>query len=160
MAGTMSENARQKAVMVRTIRIPWWRRNGNNRAFPGQALLPLLLLAVPAHAQPVAWSKAQPMAVELIDNSFVPDKLSFQNGVPYRLHLENHGKELHEFTAPEFFAEALVRDPKLLANGGQELVVQPGAVADVYLMPQKPGSYRLTCADHDWDGMVGEIKVE
>ena len=23
-----------------------------------------------------------------------------------------------------------------------------------------PGRYPLTCADHDWDGMVGEILVE
>ena len=125
----------------------------------GQALVVLLWYA-PAHAQPIDWSKAEPVAVNLIDNSFVPDKLSFQHGVPYRLHLENRGKELHEFTAPEFFAAALVRDPGGLANAGREVVVQPGAVADVYLIPQKPGSYRLTCADHDWDGMVGEIKVE
>ena len=31
---------------------------------------------------------------------------------------------------------------------------------DVYLMPMKPGTFRLICADHDWDGMVGEIVVE
>ena len=80
--------------------------------------------------------------------------------MPYRLHLENHGKDLHEFTAPEFFADALVRDPALLANGGKEVVVQPGPKIDVYLVPMKPGTFRLICADHDWDGMVGEITVE
>jgi plastocyanin len=30
----------------------------------------------------------------------------------------------------------------------------------VELVPLNPGSYRLICADHDWDGMVGEITVE
>ena len=32
--------------------------------------------------------------------------------------------------------------------------------ADIYLMPLKPGTYRLICAEHDWDGMIGEIIVE
>jgi plastocyanin len=74
--------------------------------------------------------------------------------------LENRGKDLHEFTAPEFLADALVRDPGALANAGQEVVVQPGRVVDVYLVPMRAGTFRLTCADHDWDGMVGEIIVE
>lgn len=138
------------------MRISWRRRNGNNRIGRGQALLPLLLIS----AQSPDWSQAQPVAVNLIDNSFVPDRLTFQHGVPYRLHLENHGKELHELTAPEFFAAAQVRDPQILANGGKEVVVQSGATADVFLIPQRPGSYRLWCADHDWDGMVGEIEVK
>ena len=146
--------------MLRTMRTSSGRRDSNNRRILGQALIVPLLLCAPARAQPVDWSKAQPVVVELIDNSFVPSRLSFQHGVPYRLHLENHGKELHEFTAPDFFAAALVRDPTALANGGKEVVVRPGAAADVFLIPQKPGTYRLWCADHDWDGMVGEIIVK
>ena len=27
-------------------------------------------------------------------------------------------------------------------------------------VPQKPGRYALTCADHDWAGMIGEITIE
>lgn len=90
----------------------------------------------------------------------MPDKLTFRHGVAYQLHLENHGKELHEFTAADFFAASVVRDPTMLANGGQDVVVQPGTTANLYLMPLKPGNFRLICADHDWDGMVGEITVE
>ena len=105
------------------------------------------------------WSKAQLLSVMLVDDKFVPDTLTFQHGVPYALRLENRGKELHEFTAPEFFAEAVVRDPRILANGGQDVVVQPGASVEVYLMPMMVGRYRLICADHDWAGMVGEITV-
>ena len=63
----------------------------------------------------------------MVDDRFEPDHLSFRHGVPYRLHMENHGKDLHEFTAPEFLADAIVRDPRVLANGGKEVVVQPGA---------------------------------
>ena len=120
-----------------------------------------LLFATSARAQPaVDWSKAQTVVLLMVDDRFEPDHLSFQHGVPYRLHMENHGKDLHEFTAPEFLADALVRDPRVLANGAKEVVVQPGAEVDVYLVPMKAGTFRLICADHDWDGMVGEITVE
>jgi uncharacterized cupredoxin-like copper-binding protein len=120
-----------------------------------------LLLAPAARAQPdVDWSKARTVDLLMVDDRFEPDHLSFRHGLPYRLHMENHGKDLHEFTAPEFLADALVRDARVLANGGKEVVVQPGAEVDVYLVPMKAGTYRLICADHDWDGMVGEITVE
>ena len=120
----------------------------------------VLASAASAAAQPVDWSHAQSVNVEMIDNKFVPDHLTFQHGTPYRLHLENHGKHLHEFTAPEFFAASTVRDPAVLASGGHEVVVQPGASADIYLEPLKPGKFPLSCADHDWEGMVGEIEVD
>lgn len=108
----------------------------------------------------VDWSHAQPVNVLMVDDKFIPDRLTFRHGMPYQLHLENHGKDLHEFTAPEFLAAAIVRNPATLSNGGQEIVIQPGAAVDVDLVPIKPGSYGLTCADHDWDGMTGEITVE
>jgi uncharacterized cupredoxin-like copper-binding protein len=123
----------------------------------------LLALLSPARSQPTAsvdWSAAHPINVMLIDDKFVPDHLIFRHGVPYRLHLENHGKEMHEFTAPAFFAAAVVRDPRQIANGGEDIVIQPGTAADVDLVPLKPGSYKLICADHDWAGMTGEITVE
>jgi uncharacterized cupredoxin-like copper-binding protein len=106
------------------------------------------------------WSQAQPINVLMVDDRFVPDRLTFRHGTPYQLHLENHGRDLHEFTAPAFFAAAIVQDPDALANGGQEVVLQPGTAVDVYLTPLTPGTYRLICADHDWDGMTGEIVVE
>jgi uncharacterized cupredoxin-like copper-binding protein len=108
----------------------------------------------------VDWSHAQPVNVLMVDDKFIPDRLTFRHGMPYQLHLENHGKDLHEFTAPEFLAAVIVRNPATLSNGGQEIVIQPGAAVDVDLVPIKPGSYSLTCADHDWDGMTGEITVE
>ena len=98
--------------------------------------------------------------MKLLDDRFVPDHLTFHHGKPYRLHLENDGKDLHEFTAPEFFADAVVRNPDVLAQGGSEAVVQPGNAVTVDLMPINPGTFRLICADNDWDGMVGEIEVD
>ena len=123
-----------------------------------KGLLPAVLVLLAA-APAVDWSHAQPMTVVMVDDRFQPDHLTFEHGTPYVLRLENHGKDLHEFTAPEFFAAAEMRDPGQLANGGQEIVVQPGGAANVYLKPLKAGAYHLTCADHDWDGMVGEIVV-
>ena len=124
-----------------------------------KALLPVALLLLAA-APSVDWSKAQLATVVMVDDRFQPDHLTFQRGVPYRLHLENHGKDLHEFTAPEFFAAALIRNPGQLANGGKEVVVQPEGSADIFLEPLKAGSFHLICADHDWDGMVGNITVK
>jgi plastocyanin len=121
--------------------------------------LPVAALLIAA-GPTVDWSHAQPMTVTMVDNVFQPDHLTFQHDTPYRLHLENRGKDLHEFTAPEFFAASVVRDPSQLANGGKEIVLQSGASTDVDLEPLKPGTYHLICADHDWDGMVGEILVK
>jgi hypothetical protein len=119
------------------------------------------MLVSVAQAQPsVDWSKPELLAVVMVDDRFVPDRLTLRHGVAYALRLENHGTDLHEFTAPEFFADSIVREPALLANGGIEVVVPQGQGVIIDLMPVAPGTFRLTCADHDWDGMVGEIVVE
>jgi uncharacterized cupredoxin-like copper-binding protein len=96
----------------------------------------------------------------MVDNSFQPDHVTFQQGKAYEFRLENHGKDMHEFTAPAFFHATTVRDGHMLANGGTEIVVQPGQSARVFLLPREKGDYKLTCADHDWDGMVGSITVD
>lgn len=107
---------------------------------------------------------AAPKPVEVdvvaIDYQFVPDHLTFQHDVYYRLHLENHGKETHEFTAPVFFATAAIDNPDALNQDHTEVVLQPGDKKDVFLTPRKPGVYDLRCADHDWYGMVGGITVK
>ena len=117
------------------------------------------LLPLAAHAAD-AWAEAQPMTVVMVDNRFEPDHLTFHAGQPYALRLENHGKEMHEFTAPAFWKAATVKDKTLLANGGTDLVVQPGQSVQVLLIAPPKGHYNLICADHDWDGMVGSITVD
>jgi len=139
------------------------------RASPGQARrrdLVLIvaggILAAAGTADPrhVDWSKALRVDVTMIEYSFIPNHLVFRPGIPYRLHLENRGKELHEFTAPTFFQAVTLRDRHVLWIGGQEVVVQPGASADIDLIPRHPGRFELSCADHDWAGMTGEIIVQ
>jgi uncharacterized cupredoxin-like copper-binding protein len=98
--------------------------------------------------------------VTLSDYKFVPNHLTFQQGVHYRLHLENHGTETHEFTAPVFLASATIDNPNVLNHERTEVVLQPGEAKDVFLTPGKPGTYDLRCADHDWNGMIGGITVQ
>jgi uncharacterized cupredoxin-like copper-binding protein len=97
--------------------------------------------------------------VTMIDYRFLPDHVTFEHGIHYRLHLENRGKETHEFTAPVFFAAAKLDNPEALNRERSEVVVQPGESKDVFLTPGAPGPYDLRCGDHDWDGMVGGITV-
>jgi uncharacterized cupredoxin-like copper-binding protein len=100
------------------------------------------------------------LSVVMSDYKFVPDRLTFQHDTHYRLHLENHGKETHEFTAPAFFATAKIDNPDVLNREHTEIVMQPGDAKDLLLTPHKPGTYDLRCSDHDWNGMVGGITVE
>ena len=117
-------------------------------------LVGLVLGGAAPQAQPVV------LTITMIDYKFVPDHLVFQHDVHYRLHLENHGKETHELTAPTFFASAKIDNPEVLNRERSEIVMQPGDVKDLLLTPGKPGTYDLRCADHDWNGMVGGITVE
>jgi uncharacterized cupredoxin-like copper-binding protein len=96
----------------------------------------------------------------MVDYRFNPDRLTFQHDVRYRLHIENHGKETHEVTAPTFFVNATIENPDVLNRERTEVVMQPGDVKDMYLTAHKPGTYDLRCSDHDWDGMVGGITVD
>ena len=89
----------------------------------------------------------------------MPDRLSFQHGVHYRLHLVNKGRQTHEFAAPVFFATAKIDNPDVLNREHTEILMQPGETKDLFLTPGAPGTYDLRCSDHDWDGMVGGITV-
>jgi len=113
-----------------------------------------------ADAPAVDWSSARLVAVQLVDERFVPEKLVFLRGVPYRLQLENSGTHMHEFTAREFFNAIVVRNPDVLEPEKNEVLLQPKESKILYFVAPGPGRYPLTCADHDWDGMTGEITVE
>ena len=105
-------------------------------------------------------SRAQPVTIVATEYGFDPSRLTLRAGVPYRLHLENRGTELHEFTAPAFLQSVEISTPDALNAERSEVVLLPGAQKDVYLVPRQAGRYRFVCADHDWAGMTGEILVE
>ena len=109
---------------------------------------------------PIDWSKARRVDLVAVEYSFEPNHLSFHRGLPYRLHVENHGRELHELTAPDFFKAVELRNPEVLNQDRTELVLRPGDKKDLYFVALRPGHYDMRCADHDWAGMTGDITIE
>jgi uncharacterized cupredoxin-like copper-binding protein len=95
--------------------------------------------------------------VVLDDYRFNPDQLRFVHGQRYRLILENRGRELHDFTAPEFFRAIRLEGTDVAAGG--ELVLRPGERKELRFLAEQIGRFRLICADHDWAGMVGAIII-
>ena len=125
---------------------------------------PLILLALLSLAAPPAgavdWDQAQTVTMSETEYRFTPKKLMFRRGVAYRLHLENRGKELHEFTAPDFIKSADIGNPEALNADRTEIVLQPGQAKDLYFVPKTAGRFGFICADHDWAGMTGKITVK
>lgn len=122
-------------------------------------LFVLLCLRPSADAAGAAAAQATPVTVRMEDYRFIPDHLRFRLGVLYRLHLVNEGKEIHEFTAPEFIAAIDLRNPDALGAYTEQFSVDPGKTKEVYFVPRRAGRYTLICADHDWAGMTGSILV-
>ncbi len=122
------------------------------------AIAALLILAAPALA--ADWSQAQAVTVTTGEYEFSPKRLVFKHGVAYRLRIDNRGSEMHEFTAPEFFKAAAIREPAVLNADKTEIEVPPGKAKDLEFVVPQAGRYPLRCSDHDWAGMIGEIVVE
>jgi uncharacterized cupredoxin-like copper-binding protein len=122
----------------------------------------LVALGVPIVfvAPVVAAAEAPTVSVVMTEYDFAPKHLVLRHGVRYRLHLQNAGKEVHEFTAPAFFKIAQIENPDALDPDRKQVVLQPDETKDLLLTASRPGSYELRCADHDWAGMVGRIIVK
>jgi uncharacterized cupredoxin-like copper-binding protein len=112
-----------------------------------------------ALARPLAAAEPARVLLVMVEYRFVPDRLQLPLDRPCRLLLENRGKELHEFTAPQFLASIALETPEVLAPGGKEVVVHPGERKELRFTAHHAGRYPMSCADHDWAGMVGEIIV-
>ncbi len=119
----------------------------------------LLIVVGAAQAAPGAWSRARRVTVVTSEYQFSPARLTFKRGVAYRLHLEDRGKEMHEFHAPAFFKSARLGNPAVLDADRTEIVLHPGEAKDLYFVPLRAGRFPLICPDHDWTGMTGEITV-
>jgi plastocyanin len=124
------------------------------------ALIATSVLAAPALGAEFDWSKAQIVTVITVEYAFEPNHLVFRPDVAYRLYLENHGHELHELTAPDFFKAVELRNPEALTPERTEIVLQPREQKDIFFVARSPGTYKVWCADHDWAGMTGDILVK
>lgn len=96
---------------------------------------------------------------------FEPDHLEFVPGKRYLLHLNNPSQLKHYFTAKDF-ADGIwtqkVEAGKVEVKGAiHELELKPGAEAEWFFVPIKPGKYSLNCsiAGHTEAGMTGEIAI-
>jgi len=117
-------------------------------------------LASPAPAAEVDWSKAKLVTLITVEYAFEPNHLTFRRDIAYRLHVENHGRELHELTAPDFFKAVELHNPEVMNREHTEIVLQPNEQKDLYFVTLRSGRYNMWCADHDWAGMTGDITVE
>ncbi len=116
----------------------------------------LILLTAPVAGQ----GQERMTDVVTSEYRFTPNNLTFKRGTAYRLHLENHGKETHEFTAPEFFKAVKLGNPGVLNADRTEIVLQPGETKELHFVAKTAGQYKLRCSDHDWAGMTGQITVK
>ena len=113
----------------------------------------------------VDWSRSTRINVVLESFDFTPDRMTFERGQPYRLHLENHANGGHNFDAPEFFRSVYLRpdatSAKIKAAGGVIELRRNGAT-DIYFVPTKSGNFPLECSHflHGSFGMVGKIVVK
>ena len=123
------------------------------------ATLSLGVLAGPAAAFN---DRTQPRQISVVTSEyrFAPKTLRLKRGLAYRLHLENRGKETHEFTAPDFFKAIDLADASVLNADRTEIVLQPGDSKELRFVATKAGRYKLRCSDHDWAGMTGRIVIE
>jgi plastocyanin len=119
----------------------------------------LSLLAIVA-TMSTDWSTAETVTVIATEYGFDPSHLTFRVGARYRLQFENRGKELHEFTAPGFLKAVEIANPESLNPDHTEIVARPGERKELFFVPARAGRYPLSCADHDWAGMTGDIVVE
>ena len=82
----------------------------------GRALAPLTAMvfaaAAPRHGLAADWSTARKVTVVAVEYAFKPAALTFHKGVAYRLRVDNRGKEMHEFTAPEMFKRSKSATPR------------------------------------------------
>jgi uncharacterized cupredoxin-like copper-binding protein len=108
----------------------------------------------------VDWAKARLVTVVTVEYRFLPDHLTFRQGVAYQLRVVNRGKELHELTASGFFKTVELRNPGVLNREQTELVLRPGEQKNLYFVAKRQGHYDMRCADHDWAGMTGDITVK
>jgi plastocyanin len=108
----------------------------------------------------IDWTKVNVVTVIMTEYAFSPPHVTVRHGVPTRLHLVNNGTEIHDFTAPDFFKAVDLRDTDVIASSGVGIAVEPHQHKDVDFVVRLPGRFRLTCADHDWAGMTGDIVVE
>ena len=133
-------------------------------------LIPLTLAACASHpsvpdrlaAAPASidWTAAPTVTVKMTDFDYAPSALTFAAGKPVKLMLVNAGSDLHDFSAPAFFAGSALK-PGSTGPAGGKIAVAKNQTAEIDLVPGAPGQYPLECTEllHAMLGMTGTITV-
>jgi uncharacterized cupredoxin-like copper-binding protein len=137
---------------------------------PLAILIPLAFAACATHPSPpdrlaaapasIDWSAAPTVTVKLTDFDYTPSELNFAAGKPVKLVLVNDGSDLHDFSAPAFFAGSALKAGSTGPAGGK-IAVRKNQTAEIDLVPGTPGKYPLECTEllHAMLGMTGTITV-
>lgn len=97
---------------------------------------------------------------------FVPDRLTFEVGKRYQLHLSNPSPMKHYFTAKDFadgiWSQKVDAGNVEVKGAIHELELRSKTVADWVFVPVRSGEYALRCTvpGHTEAGMVGKIIVQ
>ena len=97
---------------------------------------------------------------------FVPDRLTFDVGKRYKLHLSNPSPMKHYFTAKDFadgiWSQKVDAGNVEIKGAIHELELRSKTVADWVFVPVRSGDYTLRCTvpGHTEAGMVGKIIVQ
>lgn len=113
------------------------------------------------------WSRAERVRVELMEHGFVPQVLTFRDGVAYLLEIANAGSEPHSFASPDFFRAVALREVRVAgaatldASRFSVVRVEPGQTVVVSFVAVRPDDYPLICtvAGHRERGMAGALRI-
>lgn len=124
-------------------------------------VVPLIALTSAGSASAQNFTGAPVAEVTLADFKFNPSTIRLSAQKPIVLRLVNLADQPHEFAAPEFFANAVIRpsDTKWVNKEG-EVEINPHKQVWVGLVP-KAGTYHLQCnkPGHAQAGMQGTIII-
>jgi len=124
-----------------------------SRLFAAAALLPLILLAPGAEAQPAAQ-----LTVQVWSFGFAPHPIHLRAGQPVTLTFVNQSGSGHDFTARGFFASSRI----VTGSAPDGEIDLPGhAVRRITLVP-RAGAYKAHCSHfmHAPMGMKDDILVD
>ncbi len=99
----------------------------------------------------VDWSQARRVDATVEGYQIGPERLTFQQGQPYRLRLENNSNYTCYFASENFFKNIAVQ--KLVTPTGvktipyyEEISITPGEVKELFFVPVKDGTFEAECA--------------
>jgi plastocyanin len=113
------------------------------------------------------WSRAEQIDVRLSSYAFSPANLTLARDQPYKIHLVNSSGNTHTFSSDDLFAAIALRNVQKGAVSqtsiqGNGISLARDRQADLYLVPVKPGTYRIYCNEfmHDTMGMHGTVTIQ